>query len=142
MRTKQTMMISIMLIIATIGMGVVAASLGANSANVGTRVSVDFSGLTNSTMYDIYDDDTNTLLERFETGAAATTYSTSVTITKSGINNYDLKNASDGVSALEFGIVGIDQFDQIVYQIVPLILAVAVLTGLMVFARKLVGGSK
>lgn len=95
------------------------------TTNIGRSVDVSFDYLIIDSIYDIRDTDTNTLLERFQ--AAGATFSTSVIITRSGINHFTLSDVSTGEIMYRFEIVGTDQFDSLVYEIVPILIAVAVI---------------
>lgn len=113
--------------------GTVAVAPDKLSANVGTKVSITVSGLTDATDYKIVDS-YDKLVEAFT--STGTTHITKVSILLEGDNTFTLCNFSTGAVLVTFTIVGTDPVEEI-YIIFPLILMFALVGVVMKFFNKI-----
>lgn len=107
-------------------MGAIGVTLSADSGNVGTRITLSWTGLTAENSYQLKDASGN-ILEAFTTAVAETTHESSVILAKSGSNKFYLHNVTT-TDTLEYTVevIGIDPFDELIFTLAPLILAIAV----------------
>jgi hypothetical protein len=109
--------------------GAVAVTPDSLSADIGTKVNISITGLTDASDYKITDS-YDKLVEAFTT--SGTTHSTKVSIVINGDNDFTLSHFTNGSVITTFTIVGTDPIDEI-YIIFPLILMFAVVTAVMKF---------
>lgn len=113
--------------------GAVAVTPDKLSANVGTKVSISITGLTDTSDYKIIDS-YDKLIEAFT--ASGTTHATKVSVLLEGDNDFTLAHFTNGTVITTFTVVGTDPVEEI-YIIFPLILMFALVGVVMKFFNKI-----